>query len=98
MEIIIASEYADPYADAKSELRPAGYILIDGVECANTLRCVHCQAHWVSRHGSNIKRGWCSNCSGHLCGKQECMTRCCHWERWLDEYERQMSRDFRYGL
>ena len=34
----------------------------------DTLQCVHCGGHWVVRHGSGIKRGWCMSCNGPFCG------------------------------
>jgi hypothetical protein len=35
-------------------------------------QCVHCQFVWEYHPGSGIKRGYCLNCDGFLCGRDEC--------------------------
>lgn len=45
---------------------------MDGRHVGDTLQCVHCSAHWASQPGSGIKRGWCLNCKGPLCGSELC--------------------------
>jgi hypothetical protein len=76
----------DNYSDAESVRRPAGAIILDGQEVANTLQCVHCGAHWVPRRGSGITRGFCKRCMGPICGPrcQECVP----FEKWLDKVEK----------
>ena len=58
----------DPYKLARYDRRAMGFLLVDGKEAACTLRCVHCGGHWMPVKGSGIKRGWCTRCSGHVCG------------------------------
>jgi hypothetical protein len=55
------------------KLKPDGYIIIDGQERAQTLKCRHCGGHWIVLKGSGIRRGWCIKCNGPLCGKEKCM-------------------------
>lgn len=59
----------DPeYTDAASVRKPSGGIVLDGVHVADTVQCCHCGGHFVMRAGSGITRGWCSRCSGMICG------------------------------
>ena len=37
-----------------------------------THMCVHCQTMWTYKPGSGIQRGYCLNCGGFICGRQEC--------------------------
>lgn len=71
---------------ARSVSRPAGAIIVDGQQVADTLQCVHCQAHWVPVRGSGRVRGWCSNCQGPVCGPR--CAACTPFERRMDEAER----------
>jgi hypothetical protein len=50
----------------------SGYITIDGKEVASCVQCVHCGGHYIPRPGSGIKRGYCLNCQGPLCGGPRC--------------------------
>ena len=63
----------DDYSDAKHEPHPHGIIFQNGVEVASTMQCCHCGAHYVSRKGSGIRRGFCLRCMQVTCGKQECI-------------------------
>lgn len=49
-----------------------GAVIVDGKHVGDTLRCVHCSAHWVHQEGSGIRRGWCLNCKGPICGSPLC--------------------------
>jgi hypothetical protein len=35
-------------------------------------QCVHCQFTWEYHPGSGIRRGYCLNCDGFLCGRDQC--------------------------
>lgn len=50
----------------------AGGIIVDGIQVADTLRCVHCSAHWVPIKGSGKRRGYCMVCKGVTCGSIKC--------------------------
>lgn len=50
------------------------------------LQCVHCGMHWLVVPGSGIRRGWCMNCNGPECGKDECF-HCVHWHQRLENIE-----------
>ena len=63
----------DDYSDAQHEPHPHGIIFQNGVEVASTMQCCHCGAHYVSRKGSGIRRGFCLRCMQVTCGKQECI-------------------------
>lgn len=56
--------------------RAAGHIVIVGPEGPTvereTLRCVHCGAHWIYQPGSGRQRGWCGRCNGVTCGAEAC--------------------------
>lgn len=73
-------------SNAGSVRNPHGNVLIDGVTVADTLQCVHCNAHWIVRTGSGITRGFCTRCMGPVCGPR-CAT-CRPFERWLESVER----------
>lgn len=49
-----------------------------------TRQCVHCQAHWVYRPGSGIRRGYCLKHDGWLCGQDACIE---EQKRIVAEYE-----------
>lgn len=66
--------------------KPAGTVVIDGVEVASTRQCVHCQQHFISVRGSGALRGFCRNCMGDTCGAPKC-DRCLPAEKKLDLYE-----------
>ena len=73
--------------------RAASYLIGDYVDINkreeyDMVMCRHCGMHYVVRPGSGHKRGWCWNCSGPLCGKQACMTRCEHFMRKIEAHER----------
>jgi len=68
------------------EHKASGFILMDDVEVACTIRCVHGGEHFISIRGSGTKRGYCMNCSGVFCGPQH--ANCYHWEKKLDDYEK----------
>lgn len=53
---------------------------------ADTLQCVHCQAHWVVQPGSGRKRGFCVRCMGPTCGHPQCDA-CVPFEKWLESVE-----------
>lgn len=67
------------------ERKASGFILMDGVETASTLRCVHGGEHFISIKGSGTKRGWCMKCDGVFCGPQHAA--CCHWEKKIEDFE-----------
>ena len=61
---------------AVSVLRPNGTLHVfdcDGPEQVfDTVQCVHCGRHWVWKHGSGKRRGWCTKCNGITCGHPGC--------------------------
>lgn len=63
----------------------------------DTVQCVHCGCHWVVKPGSGTERGWCTSCHGPHCGSRQCFT-CKPLEKWLEEVEKQASREFRLGV
>ena len=69
------------------EPKPSGYIIVDGQEVAHTLRCCHCQCHFVSVRGSGHIRGHCLRCDAITCGRPECDT-CMPWEARIEQEER----------
>lgn len=75
----------DPYANADPVRKPAGVILVDGVQVADTLQCVHCGGHWIPQRGSGMIRGFCRNCMGPVCGPG--CARCVPAERQLELIE-----------
>lgn len=78
------------YADAEAMRRPAGHILLDGVQVADTAQCVHCGSHFVMRRGSGVERGFCTRCNGLVCGRK-CAV-CIPFEKRLDLAEKAGSR------
>jgi len=66
---------------------PSGFIFVDGREVANTLQCVHCQAHFIVVKGSGRKRGFCHKCMGPTCSPQ-CSGECYPAEKQLEDEER----------
>ena len=56
----------DDYSKAEYVRKPAGAILLDDKEVANTLACVHCGAQWVPMPGSGKVRGFCMKCMGPI--------------------------------
>lgn len=80
-----------------SVVRPAGTIIVsspDGLDFqADTLRCVHCQAHWRVMRGSGRKRGYCGRCSGPTCSP-ECTNKCVPFEQRLENIEAGRPEDF----
>ena len=66
--------------------RPAGHILLDDKEVADTAQCVHCAAHFIVKKGSGKKRGYCMNCAGVVCGPQ--CAECVPYEKKLEAIER----------
>ena len=82
--IDVVNEY---YRLATTVRKPSGYILVDGVEIAQTLQCPHCDKHFLSRKGSGIRRSFCTNCMKVTCGAPLCISECTPFLRKLDEYE-----------
>jgi len=68
-------------------MREDGAIIIDGIQTASTLCCVHCGAHWVPQPGSGTVRGFCRNCMGPVCGPR--CRECVPMGKWLDTIERE---------
>lgn len=79
---VIFDASGNPYGDAVAIHRPAGAILVDGRQVADTLQCVHCGGHWVPQKGSGRVRGWCTRCQGPVCGLS--CARCLPLEKALD--------------
>lgn len=79
-------------------VRPSGVIietLPGGKEIhSDTVRCVHCQRHWIWRVGSGRVRGWCPRCGGFTCGSRKCDV-CVNWEQKLDNIEAGRPRDYK---
>lgn len=70
-----------------------GYIEVSGppgvaTGQGETLCCVHCRFHWIVEPGSGKHRGFCLNCNGPTCGKQDCEEKCVPFERAIEEMER----------
>ncbi len=65
---LLYDAHGRPYADAVPVHTPHGAILVDGVQVADTVRCVHCGGHFVMQAGSRRVRGWCPSCHGLVCG------------------------------
>jgi hypothetical protein len=66
-----------------------GAVIIDGVQVAETMQCMHCGNHWTRVPGSCRVRGFCRNCMGVLCGAEPCVAECRPFEEWLESVERQ---------
>ena len=69
--------------------KPNGYVIINDPEGLDveydTIRCVHCSAHYPHGSTQQLAGGWCGNCQGWICGKK-CME-CVPVEKWLDIQE-----------
>ncbi len=78
-------------------LHPHGYMSMtdpDGkILEADTLQCVHCQAHWRVEPGSGKKRGFCMRCNGPICGPK-CAV-CVPSQQQLSNLEAGRAIDFR---
>ena len=60
--------------NAVHELKPSGFIIVDGQEVAHTKQCCHCGMHFVSVKGSGKIRGFCIGCNKTTCGSPACDT------------------------
>lgn len=78
--------------DYSTNMPAAGAILEDGKFIAETRRCVHCSAQWVSSPGSGTRRGFCMGCKGLLCGQAPCMQGCVPLEARLQGIERGQNK------
>lgn len=58
-----------------------------------TVQCCHCGGHFVRQPGSGKVRGWCMNCSGHVCGPG--CAACVPAEQMLENMEQGRPDDFR---
>lgn len=76
------------YIEAVSVRKEHGAIIVDGVQVASTLQCVHCGAHWIPMRNSGMKRGYCTNCAGPVCGAEACMAHCVPFEKQLERMEK----------
>jgi len=61
------------YSEAKSPLstgsrRSNGAFLVDGVQVADTMQCVHGGEHFPYVRGSGTERSFCLKCNGITCG------------------------------
>ena len=74
-------------AGAKAERGAKGHIIIDSIVVADTLQCCHCNAHFVSVHGSGTVRGFCMACAQVTCGGPRCDVHV-PFEKRLDLYEK----------
>lgn len=75
--------------------KESGGIVIDGRHVADTLRCVHCGYNWEIKVGSGIRRGWCPDCKGAVCGAQGCMASCSPVEARIILAEAIAKKDFK---
>lgn len=66
------------------QIKPSGFLLINGQEVGTTLMCAHCNQHFLSIKGSGAHRGYCTHCKAVLCGAQQCFDRCIPFEAKLD--------------
>lgn len=71
------SDWQRPAAGELNELNRShksakGAVIVDGKHVGDTLRCVHCSAHWVHQASSGARRGYCSRCNGFVCGSPLC--------------------------
>lgn len=75
----------------KAVRKPAGHTITTGpfgeVVHADTLQCCHCSGHFEVIVGSGKERGWCSRCSGYVCGEPLCMAACVPFEKKLENIE-----------
>lgn len=74
-------------SEARSTRRPAGAMIVDGNQVADTEQCVHCGRHWMVQRGSGITRGFCLKCHGITCGTKKC-DKCYSQKQWLDDKEK----------
>lgn len=51
-----------------------------------TRQCCHCQYTWVYKHGSGIRRGYCTKHDGWVCGRKEC-----------EDNQKQLIKDYEYA-
>ena len=68
--------------------KPSGFIIVDGQTVADTVQCRHCGHHFTMVRGSGVLRGFCRNCMGVTCGREDCMTGCMPTEKRLDLMEK----------
>lgn len=87
----LLDEFGRPMEDMTAASKPSGGILVDGQHVADTVQCVHCNAHFVMRKGSGVERGWCRNCNGMVCGRK--CAKCVPFEKKLDQAEAAARRD-----
>ena len=74
-----------------SVLKPQGTIIITDPDLPHevqrdAMQCVHCQAVWIVKPGSGIKRGFCTRCNRVTCGRPECDV-CLPFEKQCDLIE-----------
>ena len=74
------------YGEAVAMRKPAGAIIIDGQQVADTAQCAHCGGHFVMVRGSGRVRGFCTLCHGITCGQEGCHA-CLPMEQRLDLME-----------
>lgn len=74
----------------ESVRQPSGFVFVDGKQVADTLQCVHCQAHFIVVKGSGRKRGFCHRCMGPTCSPQ--CAACYPAQQQLEDEERR-ARD-----
>lgn len=70
----------------RAHKKAQGAVLVDGKHVGDTLRCVHCSAHWVHQEGSGARRGYCTHCKGFVCGQATCDD-CIPLEKKLEGWE-----------
>lgn len=58
-----------------------------------TLMCVHCGGHFPVKPGSGNVRGFCTSCSGPVCGPG--CAKCVPLEQYLENLEKGRQEDFR---
>jgi len=80
-----------------TRLSPAGHVTFSDVDSdksysADTLQCVHCGQHWAMRPGSGNVRGFCTKCSGPVCGPK-CGGKCVPQEQQLENIENGLPAD-----
>ncbi len=78
-------------------IHPHGYMRATdgegGIIEADTLQCVHCQAHWRVSPDSRKVTGYCHRCAGPVCGPK-CEV-CVPAEQQLSNLEAGRAIDFR---
>ena len=52
----------------------------------DTLQCCHCGRHFIVKHGSGIRRGFCMNCNKVTCGATACSV-CVPYEKQIEMIE-----------